>query len=306
VRNAPRALRPLARTRAAIGLSFGLAVLGIAPSNPAQAGGWVRAPGHIYVEMGVSGFVSDGIWQLDGSFQANPELDYQAVGGRLYAEIGVWDRLAVGFSLPYTQATNTGLDGIEFTRSDFGNLTLFGQYQLWQGFGALAAQLRVTTPLYEGGVAGVNQQSGWVSESLPEFSIFFPAMGDGSTDVSLQAQWGMPLGFVPGWLTADLGPRLRTNGFGPSLDYALGVGVYVWPERVALTGHVEGWQRFGDDHEGPTSSLVQAGGGAWIPVAAGFALTGRVSQVIDGAFTARGLGWSVGVGYQGAPFAAGD
>lgn len=291
-------LHPSTIIHAALALALSLGLVG-----SAQAGGWVRAPGHVYLELGLSGFAADGIWQLDGSFLKQPELDYQAIGGRVYAEVGVWKDLAVGFSLPYTQATNTGADGLAFTRNDFGNLSLFTQYQIWRGFGALAAQLRVSTPLYEGSVAGVNQQTGWVSESLPAYSLYFPAMGDGSTDLSLQAQWGMSLPVVSGWLTADLGPRFRSSGFGHTVDAALGIGVYVWPERLALTGHVEGWRRLTTDNERPTSNLLQAGGGLWIPLWAGLALTGRVSHVLDGAFTARGLGWSLGVGYQGAPFA---
>jgi hypothetical protein len=282
---------------------FCFVTLALLPTAESYAGGWVKEPGESYIRLAAGLFRSAGYWELDGAFVEDPALQYQNQSASLYVEVGILPRVALGFSLPYLVASNTDVFDIQYQRTSLGDLDSFIQVQIFkEGRFALSTQVLLRVPLYAGVLTGVNQQTGWVSESLPAFSQFFPAIGDGSIDVVPTLQFGIGLWPVPGWFTAEVGPRLRTRGFGASLSYAVSAGIFVWPEWLALTGRVCGWQRFSANHESPTSSLLSVAGGVLVPLVFGLALEAEAFYVPLGRFVARGGGVSVGLSYNGEIF----
>lgn len=273
----------------------------------ALAGGWVRPEGESYVKLAAGVFRTAGYWELDGALVDTPALEYTNRSASLYAELGVAPGVAFGFYLPFVQAQNTDVFEISYARSSLGDLDSFVQVQLLrEGRFALATQVLLRVPLYQGVLTGVNTQTGWVSESLPAFSEFFPAIGDGSVDVVPSLQLGVGLHPVPGWLTLEAGPRLRNRGFGATLNYSVGVGVYLWPNWLALTGRVGGWERLSKTSESPTSRLVSLGAGLALQLGLGLALEVEGYYVPEGSFVARGGGASVGLSYRGPAFPGND
>lgn len=282
----------------------GVVILAVvsAPSG-AEAGGWVRAEGESYVKLAAGVFRTAGYWSLDGALVEAPELEYANLSASLYAELGVAPGVAFGLYLPFVWAQNTDVFDISYARSSLGDLDTFVQVQLLtEGRFVLATQVLLRVPLYAGVLTGVNTQTGWVSESLPAFSAFFPAIGDGSLDVVPSLQLGVSLSPVPGWLTLEAGPRLRDQGFGATLNYSAGVGVYLWPDRVALTGRVGGWERLSRTSASPTSRLVSLGAGVLVHLGLGVALEAEGYYIPEGSFVARGGGASVGLSYRGVVF----
>jgi hypothetical protein len=275
----------------------------IAMVGEASAAGWVKPPGDLYFKLSTGVFQTAGYWDLGGRLVEVPDLEYANQSASLYAELGLLPRVAIGFYVPILVSRHTDVFDIEYQRTSLGDLDAFLQVQLiHEGRFALSAQLAVRVPLYEGVLTGVNQQTGWVSESNPAFSAFFPAIGDGSIDFTPTVQLGVSLDPVPGWITAEVGPRLRTRGFGSTLSYALGAGVFVWPERVALTARLGGWKRFSSEHTSPTSELFSFAGGLLAKLAWGFAIDAEVHYIPAGSFVARGGGVTVGVSYSGTLF----
>lgn len=275
-------------------------------SGSAQAAGWVRPAGESYLKLAAGIFRTAGYWELDGALVEAPPLEYTNRSASLYAELGLTEGVAVGFYLPFIQAENTDVFDITYARTSLGDLDTFIQVQLLhQGRWALATSVLLRLPLYAGVLTGVNTQSGWVSESLPAFSEFFPAIGDGSVDVVPTLQAGLSLSPVPGWLTLEIGPRFRDRGFGVTLNYGISAGVYLWPERLAITGRWSGWERLTRDNLSPTSRLMSVGGGIALALGFGLALEVEAYYVPEGSFVARGGGGSVGLSYRG-PVLPGD
>ena len=90
------------------------------------------------------------------------------------------------------------------------------------------------------------------------------------------------------------------RGFGNGWIWAADAGIFVWPERVALTARASGQHRFSDDNERPTKSFVALGGGAIVRLPANLALEANASYVPGGAFVAPGWTIGAGISYNGS------
>jgi hypothetical protein len=266
-------------------------------ASPALAGPWVKAQGEAYVKVAGSAFQGTSLWDVDANRLDAPFV-YSNQALTTYAEVGVWDGLALGLNLPVVVGRNVVEERTTYEQWGGGDLDLFAQGQLFQaggcaGSGALAVRL----PLYEG-VISDGTEPGAVGTSGPE--RFLPALGDGSVDVTPTASLGCSLYPAPVWFGVEAGPNLRTRGFGHGLRYAADLGVWAVPEVLALSARVDGVQRLTDDNDRPTKSFVSVSGGATWRVWNGVGLELNGGFVPWGAFVARGWQVGVGVSYSGA------
>lgn len=267
--------------------------------SAATAGPWVKQAGASYVKAGGGVFNSDKIYDLDGELQSL-EFTYANRSASLYAEVGVGADLGVMVSTAFYQASNTlRISDEDFSNSGFGDLDIGVQWQAWRGEACVGAlNLWGRAPLYSG-VLAADAQVGTSGAALTREERYRPALGDGSFDATLLASFGCSLYPFPGWVSAELGPKLRSHGFGAGLQGALDVGAFVIPERLALMLRASAVTRFGADNERPTKWYVSVGGGALIPVAAGLAVELSGAYIPVGAFVAQGWSATAGVSWTG-------
>lgn len=288
----------IARVAALLAVSIGLL---LAPAA-AFAGPWVKTPGEAYLKLGGGLFGSEKVFSLEGDL-IEPEYKYSHAAVRTYGEVGVFPRVALQFSVPFLASTNELNERIRYNRWGPGDLDLAVQVSLLEGSGACAASIApgARIPLYEGTVGaggGVNV----IEQGSTGVQRYTPALGDGSVDLTAIGAFGCSLHPLPGWVTAAAGPRIRLDGFGNSIDYAVDAGFFVWPERLALTARVGGVQRLSDGNERPTKSYVNVGGGLILNLLEGFALEGGASYIPTGAFVAQGWNLTAGISYTGELF----
>ena len=265
---------------------------------PALAGPWVKEPGEVYAKVSGGVFDSQDIFDVNGQ-QVSPPFVYSNTGVYTYAEIGLAPRFALALSLPFLMSTNTVQERTRYNRSGFGDLDLVAQGQLYRGACVVSGDMGLRVPLYSGVVPADGEAPG-VSGSGP--SRFLPLLGDGSVDINPGVSVGCSLFPLPGWVTLETALNLRTRGFGSGARAALGVGAFVWPERVALMGRAEVLKRFSAQNERPTKEYLNVGGGVLVRVFDGLALEAVGSALPWGAFLAKGWSVNVGVSYSGRLF----
>jgi hypothetical protein len=283
----------------AVATAVALLIALIAP-HTATAGPWVKEPGKSYVKVSGGFFQSDEAFDLDGNLEASPYA-YSHTSVRTYAELGLFPSVALNFSVPFLASTNELNERTRYKRWGPGDLDVAAQIRLMEGPCAVSLAPGARLPLYEGTV-GQGATANTVGEGSTGLERYTPALGDGSIDLTATAAVGCSLYPVPAWVTAQAGPRIRLQGFGDSLDYALDGGIFVWPDVLALTARVGGVQRFSSDNESPTKRYVSVGGGMLLNVYSGFALEANASYIPNGAFVARGWSASAGLSFTGEIF----
>ncbi|QDG53808.1 hypothetical protein FIV42_24605 [Persicimonas caeni] len=282
-----------------LALTVVVAALLAAPSS-AIAGPWVKEPGSSYVKLAGGLFSSDKAFDRQGNL-VDPEYAYSHQAVSAYAEVGVFPSVALQFSVPFLSSTNELNERTRYKRWGAGDLDIGLQIGLMNEGCAASITPGARIPLYEGTV-GADATASTIGSGTTGVERYTPALGDGSVDLAATAAFGCSLYPVPAWVTAQAGPRIRLNGFGDGVDYAVDGGIFVWPERLALTARVGGVQRFSDGNERPTKSYLTVGAGALLNVWNGFALEGNASYIPTGAFVARGWSASVGLSFTGEVF----
>jgi hypothetical protein len=265
-----------------------------------QAGPWVKQPGQSYVKLSGGVFSSDKVFDLDGDL-VESEYSYSHRSLRAYGELGLFPSTAVSFSVPFLASQNELNSYTRYKRWGPGDLDVAIQISLHEDGCAASVAPGARIPLYDGTVGsqgGVNVRQGSTGTER-----YTPALGDGSVDLGATGSFGCSLYPLPAWFGLSAGPRLRLNGFGPSLDYGVDGGFFVWPERLAVTARVGGVQRLTSDNERPTKSYVNLAGGLLVNVYGGFALEAEASYIPAGAFVARGWSANLGVSFNGEVFA---
>ncbi|MCG3173458.1 MAG: hypothetical protein GMKNLPBB_01655 [Myxococcota bacterium] len=287
--------------RRAAGLAWMALVLAFTAPD-AHAGAWVKQPGETYAKLSGGAFFSDGIFDINGTLVPDPALEYGNAAAYAYLEMGLLPRVALGLSLPWFAARNTlNGGGVRFNRRGAGDLDIHLQGQIIRAPIALALQLSTRLPLYSGVLTSVTGSS-FQNPDHPRSSPFFPALGDGSVDITPVAQIGWSMHPIPGWLQGEAGVRLRTRGFGHQFTASAGGGVFIWPEHLAITARAAASQRLSAVNDSPTSSMINAAAGLLIPIAAGFSLEAEAGIIPWGAFVARGYTIMAGVSWTGSLF----
>ncbi len=283
-------------TKLAVALAAALACT--ISSAGAAAGPWIKGPGEGYVKVSGGAFDSQQIFDVDGTL-VDPPFIYSNRAIYTYAEVGLLPELGLAFSLPVLFSTNAVGERLRYNNSGPGDLDVALQGQAYRGDACAASgQVGLRVPLYDGIVPSNNDAA------LPGIAedSFIPLLGDGSVDINPGVALGCSLYPIPGWVTLDADLNLRTRGFSSGVRAALGAGIFVWPERIAITARAEVLRRFSDDSERPTKQYISVGGGLIGLIYGGWGVEASASYLPEGAFIARGLNVMVGISYNGRLF----
>lgn len=264
----------------------------------AAAGPWTKEPGEAYAKLSVGYFDATGAYDLEGELEADPPYEYSHTAVRLYSEIGVLPHLAFGFSLPFLQSQNTVDTRTHYRKSGPGDLDLFVQGGTKFGNCAASLRFRARIPLYAEGV-DADSESATVSAGSTGRERYMPVLGDGSVDLAPTGSFGCSFYPVPAWASVEAGPKFRLGGFGHGLEYAVDVGAFVWPNRLALTARLGGVQRFTTDNPMPTKSYLNFSGGLIFKIIDQVGIEATAGFIPTGTFVAKGWNASIGVSYDG-------
>lgn len=273
-------------------------------SSAARAGPWVPEPGKGYAKLSGEYFDATGVYDNQGRPQ-QPNYEYSHRAFRLYGDVGLAPHLGLSASVPFVIGQNrrtTDEGPVQYIKSGFGDLDL--ELQAGTEFGGLAVSFagRVRVPLYSETISAGSPNPLRFTESELQQRRFLPALGDGSVDITPLVQAGISLYPLPAWLTASVGPKFRLQGFGDGLQYAVGGGGFVIPDRLAFQARVSGVQRFSDDHRRPTKSYIQMSGGPLVRLVGPVSLEATGSYIPTGAFVSKGWSISAGLSYDGRVF----
>jgi hypothetical protein len=209
-------------------LLFALCGVALLP-RPARAGAWVREPGHTFAKLGFN--YSSSQDQLASVANLTRETATYA----LFAEVGLPWQMDVLVYLPYVVAANDYRYEARYVNHTFGD----AHVQLDRAVtskAALSVALDLKVPLYRSLYSGGS--SGFVEVDHKLVAIAsFPDVGNGVVELTPKVLYGK--GFTtfysrPGWVTAELGFRIRFAGLGHGLYLSAGAGTWVWPDHLAL------------------------------------------------------------------------
>ena len=272
--------------------------VGLIALSVAQAGPWVKDPGHAYAKAGYVRFTADEYVDTDGQIVVGTR--YIGHTSHLYGEVGVLPKVQAVLNVPFVGARNVVGDLVYVNRqlgdADFG-------LEAGHTFGALPVSLQVLTkvPLYD---TGDLVQYGLVAGR-------FPAMGDGQVDLTTTAAVGrgLKVGGFEGWAAGELGYRHRTEVW---------LGDSTEPDRELVDGitwHTQlgGSPRFGDRDAGwlsldasgiqnlevdeVTKQYTQAGASVGIKTIEGLAVELGFSQMLSARASSLGSSVSGGVSW---------
>ena len=273
--------------------------LGLLSLSVAQAGPWVKDPGHAYAKAGYVRFAADEYVDTNGQVVGGTR--YVGHTSHVYGEVGVLPKVQLVLNVPYVGARNV-VDDLVYVNRQLGDAD-FG-LEAGHSFGDVPVSLQVLAkvPLYDTG-------------DLAQYGLLagrFPAMGDGQVDLTTTAAVGrgLAVGEIRGWVAGELGYRHRTEAW---------LGDSTEPERELVDGITWrtqlGWSpRFGDWDAGwlsldasgiqnlevddVTKQYTQAGASVGIKTVEGLAVELGFSQMLSarasslGSSVSGGISWS--------------
>ena len=273
-------------------------ILALCVGSEALAGSWVKPPGEAYIKVSGSTFTSDQVADATGTDSTTP-WTYSNRSITTYLDVGIAPRTGLNVSLPFQIAANT-YDSIAYERSGFGDLGLGLSIALLQKRCPLTLELSGSIPLYSGVIAS-NAEVGATGGSDAS-QRYLPMLGDGAMEFAPGLSAGCSLHPIPAWITAQISYQIRNQGFGDGLKSSFGVGGFIWPKRLALTGGVNTVQRFDSDAERPTKSYLSAYAGLLMTIGWGVSAEATASIVPGGVFVAKGTTYMFGLSYTGPVF----
>jgi hypothetical protein len=299
---AGRTSAPAVVAPAAVALAVAVAVgvgVGVGVASPAQAGPWNRELGSAYLKLGLSHFsATQGF-----SRGVATGLDYEAYTVELYGELGLPHRFSLVVNLPYVMARNGSPAGFVYGHNTLGDGRLELDFQVLES-APLSLGLELKVPLYRSVSASADDSLIEVDgRSYPAAN--FPDVGDANVDVTPKVLAGWS--FAPlfeGWLTAELGYRVRLDGFADGVYGALGMGAFVWPRHVALGVLANGVVNVQVDRrpeEQATHELlfvqgyVLVTGAPWVPR---LGVTLSVGGIVSAVNASEGTSLGVGLSYE--------
>ncbi|MBI4821887.1 MAG: hypothetical protein HY791_36855 [Deltaproteobacteria bacterium] len=169
--------------------------------SASSAGPWTKSLGEAYLKLSGSLFTSDTYVDPTGFVQAG--LDHASLTTSLYAEVGVWDQLAVNFYLPHVVGRNRSAGGDRYASLGLGDASLGLQWSSpFLGF-PHAIRAGAKFPLYDlGAIEGFEASR-------------FPARGDGQVDftVAISAGDGFEVLGLSGFGYLEAGNVFRSEWF---------------------------------------------------------------------------------------------
>jgi hypothetical protein len=187
----------------------------------AHAGAWTKPAGGGYAKLGSATFVSDHGYDERGERVPADGFLLRAQTLYGYGELGLTDDLTLVGFVPYVMATNQHATGVNFHTLSAGDAMVGLQLALFSYENIVTStRVEVKVPLYRGAPSIRGRQTSRVP-GYPRTSAYFPAVGDGQVDVTGFVAAGASLPWVNGFLTGELGYRVRT---GDITDAVLGNG----------------------------------------------------------------------------------
>lgn len=202
-----------------------LALLLLLPTA-AVAGPWVRPLGSGFAKVGVTHFrSSNGV-----NFGVSTGLAYRSTAVDTYVEAGLGRGFQVVASLPYVAAYNQASGDVRWRHQWAGDLRLELDTRLHKSKPfALGVEMRV--PTYRD-PADYVAAKGMTAQMLEATASNFPQLGDTNLDITVKGMAGAS--FKRGWVTGELGPRFRTEGFASGVFGASSVGLWAVPEHLGV------------------------------------------------------------------------
>jgi len=192
-------------------LVVALATHGFLVASSAHAGAWTKPAGGGYAKVGSSTFVSDHGFDERGERVEGDGFLLSAQTLYAYSELGLSDKLTLVGFVPYVIATNQHESGVNFHTLSTGDAMLGVQMAIFTVENVVtSARAEVKIPLYVGGPSIRGRQTARVP-GYPRSAGFFPAVGDGQVDLTGFVSAGASLPWLNGFVTGDLGYRLRTG-----------------------------------------------------------------------------------------------
>ena len=170
--------------------------------SAAQAGPWVKEPGHAYAKAGYVRFAADNF--VDPSGNEVEGALYTGHTHHLYAEVGLVKGLQLVTNLPFVGSRNE-INDVIYVNRQFGDVGIGLEGGTALGSVPVSLQLMAKLPAYD---TGDLTQYGLVGSR-------FPAIGDGQVDLTALAAVGrgIKVGGFTGWASSELGYRHRTEAW---------------------------------------------------------------------------------------------
>lgn len=266
----------------------------------ARAGAWVQPAGAGYLKLGSATFVSDHGFDLRGERVQSDSFLLHAETLYAYAELGLSDEVTLLGYVPYIVATNAHESGVNFHALGLGDALVGAQVHLLQIEGVVVSgRAELKAPLYQGAPSIQGRQTAKVP-GFPRSATLFPALGDGQVDLTALASVGSALPWVDGFVTVDLGYRLRTGALTDAVIVNASGGVWLLPGYLLVMVN-SGWvASLPSDDE----LRVTVGKGYWsfgpaamVPVVGGLSAEIGFDVVTAGVNAAGGVQASFGVSY---------
>lgn len=266
----------------------------------ASAGAWTKDAGSGYLKLGSATFVSDHGYDLRGARVEGDTFLLQAETFYGYAELGLTDDVTLIGYVPYIMATNRHDSGVSFHTLGVGDALVGAQVNVlrWQSLVA-SARFELKAPLYQGAPSIQGRQTAKVP-GFPRSATFFPALGDGQVDLTTFGSLGSSLPWVDGFVSVDVGYRLRTGSLTDAFVVAGSGGVWLLPRHLLVMANAAWVASLPSDDELRVTvgkGYLSFGPALMVPLVSGLALEVGVDMVTAGVNAAGGFQALLGVSY---------
>lgn len=214
--------------------------------------------------------------------------------------MGLTDDVTLLGYLPYIVATNAHESGVGFHAFGLGDALVGAQVRAlsWHSL-VVSGRVELKAPLYQGAPSIQGRQTAKVP-GFPRSATLFPALGDGQVDLTGFVSAGSGLPWVDGFVTVDVGYRLRTGPLTDALLVNASAGVWLFPGHLLVMGNTAWVATLPSADE----LRVTVGKGYWsvgpavmVPLLAGLALEAGFDVVTAGVNAAGGMQALFGVSY---------
>lgn len=255
-------------------------------ASPLHGDAWARGRAGTYVHLGLASIDATRAFDETGARVPFPGRGARRSRATLYAEVGLTEALTLVTSAPYEHVTSRGLFN-DFTTSGGGDLDLRLRLTRKTAFGVFAAEGGAFIPLgYDRNV--------------------FPQLGTGEVEPVINAAYGTSIGAFPeGFLSLQVGYRIRGGGLSDEIPYSAKLGAFFHPRIGTFVG-LRGWQSRGDFRDvDPTfaltaadSEMLAASAEVYVRLAPRLDVNASWSRALDGRNSAIGNEWSAGVAFH--------
>ena len=242
-----------------VGLIAGGLALTLLRPGAAEAGGWARAAGSIYVRAGAAFFRGEDTFLLaDGEAG-----QFYSLAAELYTEVGLGQNLELDLSLRWVDNANDVVQGPTLREQGFEDLELRLKWAPVNGRRALAFVVGARQSLY--------------ARPATAEAADRPARGPGGSDLLFGASYGYSFYPTRAWIAVDVLARVRLQNPSSGVLTRVEAGWLMWA-HFGAAALVELQPSFGRDEDlavdvpAPVPTVLNLGLKVLVPVYGGFGL----------------------------------